>query len=372
MNRKPLPLPALIALWAALSALAGAATGMAVGVFRAGALDLTLIRISILFGIVVGLTSLLVTNVVGPRLREFHPVVRGTVQVLALLAGAIAGTALVLYLFPFFVLADARQTFALLAINATLALVVGSVVALYEDLRRRLAESLRDVEEVRLVEAQLKEHAARAELAALQARINPHFFFNTLNTISSLLEEDPGQADDVLQKLAGLFRYTFHAADARPVALSQELDFIRDYLEIERALFGDRVRIEMDIDPGVLAVPVPGLVLQPLVENAVGHGLAPLPMGGTVRVSARAAGGDLVIEVSDDGRGLGSTAPEALVLDGHGLGNVLQRLKTLYRKRGTLEIAPAPGGRGTVSRLRLPLPEPGGDGLETRPAQASA
>jgi sensor histidine kinase YesM len=137
--------------------------------------------------------------------------------VLSLMSGSVAGTALVLYLFPLFVLRDVRQSLTVLAINGVLALVVGSVVYVYEDLRARLAESLREVEEVRLVEAQLKEATARAELAALQARINPHFFFNTLNTISSLLDEDPERAGELVQTLSDLFRYTFKVSDTKPV-----------------------------------------------------------------------------------------------------------------------------------------------------------
>jgi len=352
---KRMPSWLLVLFWTAVSAAAGAATGLAVSIFR-GSFEKPFLGMSILFGIVVGLAALLSNMVLAPRLSDLPTLARGSIQALSLLAGAAAGTLAVLWFFPLFVLADIRQTVALLAINATLALIVGSIVAVYEDLRTRLAESLREVEEVRLVEAQLKEHAARAELSALQARINPHFFFNTLNTISSLLDDDPERADEVLQRLAGLFRYTFKAADARPVPLSDEIEFVKDYLEIESARFGERLRVVFDVEPAALGVPVPGLVLQPLVENAIGHGIAPLPQGGTVRLSARASGGDLVVEVIDDGTGLKGRSGDSLVRDGHGLGNVLQRLKTLYSRRGRIELEPGPGERGTVSRLRLPLP----------------
>jgi two-component system sensor histidine kinase AlgZ len=273
---------------------------------------------------------------------------------------------MVLYFFPLFILRDVGQIVALGAINGVVALIVGSVVYAYEGLRFRLAESLREVEEVRLVEARLKEQAARAELAALQARINPHFFFNTLNTISSLLEEDPEAAEEVVQKLADLFRYTLKASDVDSVSLDDELRFIEGYLSIEQARFGPRLRVVWDVDPDVRSVAIPGLLLQPLVENAVGHGLARVPEGGTVRISARRADGRLDIAVEDDGAGPGPD-PRTLFREGHGLDNVHQRLRTRYASRAALRIEPVGGGRGTVARLSLPL---GGAG-ETPAAAAT-
>jgi LytS/YehU family sensor histidine kinase len=279
---------------------------------------------------------------------------------LALLSGSVAGTALVIYLFPLFVLRDLRLALVVGAINGVLALIVGGVVEVYEELRFRLAESLREVEEVRLAEARMREHAARAELAALQARINPHFFFNTLNTISSLLEEEPRRAEEIVETLADLFRYTFKASESGPVSLGDELDFVQSYLTIERARFGDRLRVVREVDPAALAVPVPGLILQPLVENAVAHGLAPLKRGGTIRIKARVEGETLLVEVGDDGVGPPSGDVDP-IREGHGLGNVRQRLETMYGDRGSIHLSAAAGGPGAVARLRLPIAtaEPG-------------
>jgi len=232
--------------------------------------------------------------------------------------------------------------------------VVGFVVHVYEALRWRLAESLREVEEVRLRAAHLREQATRAELQALQARINPHFFFNTLNTISALAEDDPRRAAEIVQKLAELFRYTFKVAESGPVPLAEELDFVGRYLTIEQARFGDRLRVVRDVEPAALSVPVPGLILQPLVENAVGHGIAPLRHGGTVRIAARCGAGVLVVEVADDGRGLPPGRDP--VREGHGLDNVRQRLLTLYGEGGALDLGPGEGGRGTMARTRIPAP----------------
>lgn len=344
-----------VLLWAAGNSLAGAAVGTAVGLLGRDRFEPTVVWIGVTFGNVVGFTVLLTSTLLPPRLRSVGPVLRAALVGLALFSGAVAGTALAFYLFPLFVLRDLRQALIIGAINAVVALAVGSVVHVYEALRWRLAESLREVEEVRLREARLREQAARAELKALQARINPHFFFNTLNTISALVEDDPQAASEIVETLAELFRYTFKAAGSRPVPLEEEIDFVRRYLRIEQARFGDRLAVVHELEPDALRVPVPGLILQPLVENAVGHGIAPIRRGGTVRIAARLEGDDLVVEVSDDGRGLVPPASgESPLKPGHGLDNVRQRLQTLYGEGGRLSLQPGPGERGAVATLRLP------------------
>jgi Histidine kinase len=344
-----------VLLWAAGNSLAGAAVGTAVGLLGRDRFEPTVVWIGVLFGNVVGFTVLLTSTLLPPRLRSVGPVLRALFVGLALFSGAVAGTALAFYAFPLFVLRDLRQALIIGAINAVVALAVGSVVHVYEALRWRLAESLREVEEVRLREARLREQAARAELKALQARINPHFFFNTLNTISSLVEDDPRGASEIVETLAELFRYTFQAAGSRPVPLAEEIEFVRRYLRIEQARFGERLSVVHELEPDALLVPVPGLLLQPLVENAVGHGIAPLRRGGTVRIAARLEGEDLVVEVSDDGRGLAPQASrESPLKPGHGLDNVRQRLQTLYGEEGRLTLEPGPGDRGALATIRLP------------------
>jgi len=364
--------PALqVLLWAASNTAAGTATGLAVGAFREGGFEPTLLWISILFGNVVGFTVLIASVFLFPRLRGLAPAARVALLGLALLSGSIAGTAVVLYLFPLFVLRDLRQTLAIGAINGLLALVVGGMVHAYDTLRWRLQETLREVEEVRLVEARLKEAAARAELSALQARINPHFFFNTLNTISSLLEEDPDKADEVVQTLADLFRYTFRVADAGPVPLSDELEFVAGYLDIERARFGDRLRVVWEVEPEARAARLPGLVLQPLVENAVGHGIAPVRSGGTVVIRAAVRDGTLLVEVEDDGAGL-RAAGTGLLREGHGLANVSQRLAACYRGGASLDLEAGPGGRGAIARVTMPAVPETAAGLTPSVAQPEA
>jgi len=156
-----------------------------------------------------------------------------------------------------------------------------------------------------------------------------------------------------VQSLAGLFRYTLKVADTGPVALQEELDFTRSYLDIERARFGERLNVVWNVDPGALRVPVPGLILQPLVENAVGHGLAPRAEGGKLEIRCGIDENRLRIEVIDDGVGLDGPVVD-VADDGHGLGNVRQRLDVFYKGGASLELLGRTGGQGTIARVVLP------------------
>ena len=355
-----------VSLWIAVSSLAGLAIGLAVSVFQGEAVERPILVISVLFGNVVGLTAMVGSVWLFPRLRGRSGLLRFPLLVMTLVSGAVLGSLLVLGAYPLFVFRELRLAVVVIAINGVLALVVGGIVLGYEEMRLRLQETLREMEEVRLVEARVREEAARAEVAALQARINPHFFFNTLNTITSLLEEDVQTAEELLETFASLFRYAFEVADAVPVPLSDEIAFTRDYLRIERARFGDRLHVAWDVDPESLAVRVPGLILQPLIENGVGHGLAPRARGGRIDVSTAVEGPLLRIDVVDDGVGL-CDAGERLIRDGHGLGNIARRLETVYGGRASLALSPAPGGAGARARLTMPAaPAPRGH-AETAP-----
>ena len=341
------------ALWIAACSLAGLAIGLGVSVFQGDGVERPILVISALFANVVGLTALIGSVWLFPRLRGRSGLLRFPLLVLALISGAVLGSLAVLGVYPLFVFREPRLAVAVVVLNSVLALVVGGVVLGYEEMRLRLHDALREMREVRLVEARLREEAARAELAALQARINPHFFFNTLNTIVSLLEEDARQAEELLETFAELFRYVFDAADAAPVPLRDEIAFTRGYLRIEHVRFGHRLRVGWDVAPESLAVRVPGLILQPLIENAVGHGLAPRARGGRIDVSALVEKGMLRIDVVDDGVGL-SGAGGGLIRDGHGLGNIVRRLETAYGGRAAVALSAGPGGAGARARLVLP------------------
>jgi LytS/YehU family sensor histidine kinase len=205
-----------------------------------------------------------------------------------------------------------------------------------------------------------RERVAQAELEALRAQISPHFLFNTLNTIASLIRTSPERAHDMVIDFAEFFRETLKK-HGEFGTLAEELDYVDKYLEFERARLGHRLQISREVEPDALEVLLPVLVIQPLVENAVNHGLAPKESGGYVSVTARRDKDDWLILVEDNGIGI---EPERIrrVLDagvgsglGMGLSNVNQRLVSLYGPAYALAIESQPN-RGTRVRVRIPGP----------------
>jgi signal transduction histidine kinase len=201
---------------------------------------------------------------------------------------------------------------------------------------------------------QLTELAATAQLAALRAQINPHFLFNSLNSIAQLIHTDPDKAEACVERLADLFRYVLRRAEQEFVPLSEELEMAQAYLDIERARFGDRLQVETRVDPQSLRQLIPNLILQPLVENAIKHGLSQKRGTGTIRIDARVDDGLLTLAVVDDGLGMAGPALAGVYERGVGLRNLRDRLARLYGPTHLPEITSAPGG-GTRVRLRLPV-----------------
>ena len=200
---------------------------------------------------------------------------------------------------------------------------------------------------------ELGELAATAQLAALRSQINPHFLFNSLNSIAQLIQVDPAKAETCVERLAEIFRYLLNRAEQEFVPLSEELQVTNAYLEIERARFDERLRVETMIDPGALRCLIPNFVLQPLVENAVKHGLSRKVGPGTLRIAARLDGELLTIVVGDDGLGMTSTVLAQVFERGVGLRNLRARLERLYGPAHLPEITSTPGG-GTRVALHLP------------------
>jgi two-component system LytT family sensor kinase len=194
-----------------------------------------------------------------------------------------------------------------------------------------------------------------ARLDALQRQINPHFLFNTLNSIASLVRMKPEMARQMTVKLANILRALLKDHDTY-VALRDELSFTDDYLDIEVVRFGaDKLRVEKEIDPRTLDVLVPSILLQPLIENSIKHGLEPRLNGGTVTLRSRLEGNRVFIEVADDGVGMGNRPATALRRTGAGIGmkNVQERLEVLYGNLAHFEIVSSPG-RGTLVSIELP------------------
>jgi two-component system, LytTR family, sensor kinase len=206
--------------------------------------------------------------------------------------------------------------------------------------------------EAALRQSQLEGKLVEAHLDALKMQLRPHFLFNTLNSISTLTRKgDTGGAVKMIDGLADLLRRSLSSARVELVPLELELDFIRRYLDIATMRFSDRLRAVIDLDPSVRRAKVPNLMLQPLVENALEHGLAPRIAGGSVEVAARTGddGRTLHIEIRDDGVGLSGTQRK-----GVGLTHVRERLAQLYPGRHLFSLEPRPTG-GTVATIELPL-----------------
>jgi len=194
-----------------------------------------------------------------------------------------------------------------------------------------------------------------ARLDALQRQINPHFLFNTLNSIASLVRMKPELAREMTVKLANILRALLKDHDTY-VPLSEELSFTDDYLDIEVVRFGaEKLRVEKEIDPRTLSVLVPSILLQPLIENSIKHGLEPRLNGGTVTLRSRLEGDRVLIEVADDGVGIGNRPASALRRTGAGIGmkNVQERLDVLYGSQARFSIVSRPG-RGTLVSIELP------------------
>ncbi|HWM87757.1 MAG TPA: histidine kinase [Kofleriaceae bacterium] len=198
------------------------------------------------------------------------------------------------------------------------------------------------------VGAQLEAALGRAELSALAATLQPHFLFNTLQSVAEMVHRDAHAADRMLVSLSAMLRRLLD--DRRPVVpLRDELAFARDYLAIEKVRFGDLLEVRWEVSPEVEHAPVPRLSIQPLIENALRHGLWPSGRRGTLVVTAHRRGDDLVVAVSDDGLGL-DPAPEPR---GTGLATVRARLDRLYPGRGHVSLESRPGG-GAEARVVIP------------------
>ena len=208
---------------------------------------------------------------------------------------------------------------------------------------------------------ELEGRLTQAELQNLKMQLHPHFLFNTLHTISVLMNKDTKAANGVLVRLSDLLRMALDNVSSHEVSLKEELDFLARYLEIEQTRFEDRLTVRMKIEPGVLDARVPNLILQPLVENAIRHGVAPLLTPGTIEISARRENGNLRLEVKDNGSGLPNRNQH--IREGVGLSNTRARLVQLYSRDHTFEAGNAPGG-GLLVTIVIPFRSTRGDTVD--------
>jgi hypothetical protein len=225
--------------------------------------------------------------------------------------------------------------------------IVVAVMMTYQSLRRR-------AHAVELRAERARQAAIQAELSGLQARTDPHFLFNSLNTVAGLIAEDPARAEQTVERLAGMFRYTLDASRRSRVSVRREAAAVRDYFEIESIRVGKRLRWSLDVAPEAEAVLVPPLLLLPLVENAIRHGVSQNRAGGRVRITATVAADRLRVVVTDDGPGPGRSRHRGSQTS---VRELRERLAIVYGEAASLQISGAEEG-GCRVELSLPVTLP--------------
>jgi sensor histidine kinase YesM len=222
-------------------------------------------------------------------------------------------------------------------ISIVITLMIGLCMTTYETLRYKFQAATLELRTRQVEQERAYKLLAEARLSSLESRIHPHFLFNTLNSIAALIPSDPKRAEDTVGKLASLLRFSLNANQGGLVPLSQELKIVRDYLEIEKTRFGQRLRYEIAVPESLADVKVPPLALQSLVENSVKHVVSQSPQGATIQITGSMDAGRIRLQVVDDGPGfqLDAITPE------HGLGNLIARLELLFGSAGQLEVTRA-------------------------------
>ena len=219
---------------------------------------------------------------------------------------------------------------------------VAQVVSYYATLRERETQSSR-------LEARL----AQAQLEILRSQMEPHFLFNALNSIATLTRTDPASAERMTLKLAAFLRVSLDCAGSQEIPLKQELDFLQNYLDIQQTRFRERLTVHLEVDPNLLSAPVPSLILQPLVENAIRHGIAKSAAPGCVDICAARDNGSMKIEIVDSGAGGPLNGIEER--EGFGLRNTRARLNQLYGERHHFQLEKTAAG-GYRASFTIPLP----------------
>ncbi len=237
-----------------------------------------------------------------------------------------------------------------LKIAVVICLIVGTASIAHERLQYRLEKTELELRTKELERQKALNAATAARLASLESRVHPHFLFNALNSISSLIPEDPVRAERLVEQMAALLRFSLDSNQMGLVPLEREMKIVADYLDIEQARYGERLSFTISVPPEFGHFPVPPLAVQTLVENSVKYAVAPRREGGVLEVTARRAGEKLLIEVVDDGPGF---RPEAITA-GHGLDNLDARLTALFQGAGKLNVGRADDR--TVVSLLVPQP----------------
>jgi two-component system LytT family sensor kinase len=311
-------------------------------VFRADASFQDLIkhyRYSLIYTFCIGAPSWVVMPRLAPRLLRASSLVRIPALIGLLAVLAVAGSLAANFVFLGIGWLDPKTFWPEFAYGMRIAVIMtvllGATSTSVEVLRSRLQAAREELRTRQQEDERARQLVTQARLSSLESRIHPHFLFNTLNSISALIREDPRKAERTVERLAALLRYSLDN-NRGLVPLRQELHVVEDYLEIEKTRFGDRLRFTLDVPPDVADLDVPPLALQTLVENSIKHAVAPNRQGGEIGVAARLeSSGCLLVEVSDDGPGFERSS----IHQGHGLENLQERLTALFDGEGRLEMA---------------------------------
>jgi sensor histidine kinase YesM len=270
--------------------------------------------------------------------QKFEPWLRGPLRVAAIFGNTVVGSLIACLILTAFRWMP-RELFwpefwGSLKIATFISILAGVGIGVYETFQGRLEESSLQLRTKQLEHERALKLATAAQLASLESRIHPHFLFNTLNSISSLIPEDPKRAERLVEQMAALLRFSLDANQAGLVPLAAEMKVVADYLEIERARFGDRLRYQIDMAGDLDAARVPALAVQTLVENSVKYAIAPNRAGGEIRIAGSRENGCLRMVVTDQGPGFALESAPA----GHGLDNLKDRLVSLYGDQAALTL----------------------------------
>lgn len=315
--------------------------------------------ICLIYSNVIGGLSHLVIPATWPAFASLKPplpwIVRGGVMLLNALVGTLISIALCMELGLY-----ARDNYwhkflDNVSFVLLMALIIGLAITVYESSRARLVQTTLELRTRELERERAMKLATEARLASLESRVHPHFLFNALNSISALIRRDPERAESLVERMAALLRFSLDAQHGGLVPLSREMKIVRDYLEIERARFGSRLRYRLDVPAEFDDLRVPPLAVQTLVENSVKYVISASLNGGEIAVRAEERGGTLAIEVADSGPGFeADSAPS-----GHGIENVRERLAALFGERAALT-----SGR-TADRAFVRITVPQGESTRT-------
>jgi two-component system, LytTR family, sensor histidine kinase AlgZ len=234
-------------------------------------------------------------------------------------------------------------------ISLILSVTATAFVSTYETYKAKLEASAVQLKTKELERERALKLATEARLSSLESRLQPHFLFNTINSVSSLIHEDPVKAEQLLSRMAALLRFSLDSTRAGLVPLEQELRVVKDYLEIEKTRFESRLQYEIDVPESLLGIAVPPLAIQTLVENSIKYAVAPRRQGARVQVRARRQNDTLIVSVIDDGPGFDTSR----LISGHGLDHLQERLAAFFENAAQFEISGLPGN--TEVRLSMPI-----------------